>query len=194
MNPQVLDAATLMNIPHQEVTQLVAPQRVVEQDRQDRAVALGFERLPLRRVEQPARLGVGYGRRLALVAINLRPGHAFDRVDRHGVPFAQVFEERGQRSELAADGGALQLAAQQFVAIGNHMSPDHGAEFLGPGDPDETHEVADIDAVDPAGSGARDVRKPLGFRRDIAKLAELLGAQQSAFDATGRRQLRLLNH
>jgi len=42
MHPQVLEGATLMHVIHPQLAQLVSAQRVLEQDRQDRAIEFRF--------------------------------------------------------------------------------------------------------------------------------------------------------
>jgi hypothetical protein len=64
------------------------------------------------------------------------------------------------RRELAAGRGALELPAQQLVAVGNHVRTGNRAKFLGSDNPDVAHEVADVDLVDPARPKALDVGEP----------------------------------
>jgi hypothetical protein len=83
-------------IPHLQLAQLVAPQRVEEQDR---AVALFLDRFLTGlgflagRGEQVAGLVVAERRRPAFAALGPRPLYAFDRVMSDGVFFAQIFEQ-----------------------------------------------------------------------------------------------------
>ena len=65
--------ARVPEVPHLQLAQLVAPQRVEQQRRQDRAVALALERVGVRRGQQLARLVVAERRRLAFAAFRLRP-------------------------------------------------------------------------------------------------------------------------
>lgn len=79
-------------IPDLQLAQFLTAERVIEQRRQDRAVALFLDALVARCAEQLARLVVAERRRLALAAFNLRSFDAFDRVVGDGVLFAEVFE------------------------------------------------------------------------------------------------------
>ena len=81
-----------------ELAQLLAPQRVKQQGREDRAVALALDRVGLGRVEQLAGLVIAERRRLAFAALRPRPLDAFDRVVGHGVSLAEIFEQRGSEA------------------------------------------------------------------------------------------------
>ena len=124
--------AGVLEIADLELAQLVAPQRVEQQRRQDRAVALGLERIGRRRRQQFARLVVADRRRLAFGGFRLRPLDPFDRIVGNGVPAAQIFEQRGQRREPVPDGAAAEPALHQLVAPRDDVRARDGAKFLRP--------------------------------------------------------------
>jgi hypothetical protein len=76
-----------------ELAQFLAPQRVIKQRRQDRAIALLLDRFLARCGEQLARLMIADRRRLAFAAFGLRALDAFDGVVSDGIPFAELFEQ-----------------------------------------------------------------------------------------------------
>ena len=78
--------ARVPEVPHLELAQLLAPQRVEQQRRQDRAVALAASAVVRGRRQQLARLVVAERRRLAFAAFRFRPLDAFDRIMGDGVP------------------------------------------------------------------------------------------------------------
>ena len=92
--PEILDL---------QLAQLLAPQRVEQQRRQNGAVALALDRVVLGRGQQLARLVIADRRRLAFAAFRLRPLDAFDRVVGDGVLLAEIFEQRGERRQPVPD-------------------------------------------------------------------------------------------
>jgi hypothetical protein len=69
---------------------------VVEQGRQDGAVALALDGLFLGCRQQLARLVIAERRRLAFTACRLRPFDALDRIVGKGVLLAEIIEQRGE--------------------------------------------------------------------------------------------------
>jgi hypothetical protein len=67
-------------IPHFQLAQLLAAQRVIQQGRQDGAIALVLDRAVGRRGEQVAHLVVTDRRRLGFAALGPGPLDAFDRL------------------------------------------------------------------------------------------------------------------
>lgn len=61
VDPQMLHASALVDVLDHQLAELVAPQRVIEQDRDDRLVAFGLQRLGLRCLEQVPDFGAGQG-------------------------------------------------------------------------------------------------------------------------------------
>ena len=86
-------AARESEIRNLELAQLLAPQRVVEQCRQDGAVALGLDGFLRRRRQNLARLVIANCRRRAFAALGLGPLYTFDRVLTDGVLFAEILEQ-----------------------------------------------------------------------------------------------------
>jgi hypothetical protein len=91
---EMRNAATrVFKIRHFELAQLFAPQRVVKQRRQDRAVAFGLEGIPCGCCEKLAGLVIADRRRGAFATLRFRPLDALDRIVRNRVPVAEIFEE-----------------------------------------------------------------------------------------------------
>ncbi|MCU0689148.1 MAG: hypothetical protein MUE97_05350, partial [Phycisphaerales bacterium] len=119
---QVHHAAPLLaRVLHPQPAQLVMPQRVVQQHRQRRPVALASERPRLRRIQQLARLIVPDRRGLVLVALHGRPPHTLHRVVRHRVALAQVLGERRHCGQPVADRLAADGALRQILAPRDHV-------------------------------------------------------------------------
>ena len=114
--PEILDL---------QLAQLVAPQRVEQQRREEGAIALAAHGVVDRRVEQLAGLVVAERRRLAFGGFRRRPLHALDRIVGDGVLVTQMLKERGQRGEPMADGAAGKAARHQLVAPGDDMRARH---------------------------------------------------------------------
>jgi hypothetical protein len=87
-------AARVAEIRYLELAELFPPQRVVEQCRQDRAVAFGLDGFLRRRRERLARLMIANRRCRAFAALGFWPLDAFDRVMGDGVLFAEILEQR----------------------------------------------------------------------------------------------------
>jgi hypothetical protein len=107
----------LVEVPDLQLAQLLAPQRVIQQRRQDGAVALVLDAFFLAgldllagRDEQVARLVVAERRRLASAALGLEPLDAFDRVMGDGVVVAEILEQRRQGGQPVAHCAAAALA------------------------------------------------------------------------------------
>src|SRR3954447_8871447 len=100
--------AGVPEVPNLELAQFFAPQRMEQQRRQDRAVALAADAIVGWCVEQLARLMIAKSRCLAFAAFRLRPLDAFDRVMCDGVLLAQIFEQRGDRFEPVPDRAAAE--------------------------------------------------------------------------------------
>jgi hypothetical protein len=177
MDSEMLHAPAVMKIPYCEGTQLGAARGVVEEQRQDGAIAFGFEALALRGVEHGAHLDIGDRRRLTLITLDLWPRNAFDWVVRDGVALAEAFKERGQRSALRSDRGPCKLPLDQRLAPGDDVGPGDIAKLLGPHDPGKPHELADSDPVHTTGAWTVDIREPVGFGRHVAQDAREFRAQ-----------------
>jgi hypothetical protein len=76
-----------------ELTQLLAAQRMIEQRRQDGAVALLLDGFIAGHGQKLASLMVTERRRLAFATLGPRPLDALDRVMGDGVFFAEIFEQ-----------------------------------------------------------------------------------------------------
>lgn len=86
--PQVLDL---------EFVQLLAPERIIKQGGQNRAIADALELIVVGLDEEFARLMVAKGRGLAFVAVHLRLLDAVDGIVRRSC--RQISEKEGARSE-----------------------------------------------------------------------------------------------
>jgi Phage integrase family len=131
-----------------------------------------------RRIEQLARLMIAKGGRLAFAAFRLRAFDPFDGVMGDGVPFAKIFEQRGERREPMPDRAAAKCAPHEIIAPGDDVRACHGAEFLRPGNADEAHKILHRVFVGAARVRVGDVGKPLDLGRHIGELVKLGGGQQ----------------
>ena len=184
-DPQVRDAAPrVLEVLDRELAQLVAAQRVEEQGREDRAVALLLDRFFVGRGvlagrhEQVARLVVAERRRLAFVALDPGALDALDRVVGDGVLVAEILEQRRQRGETVPDGRAARIrrrSAREVVAPGDDVGAGHDAELLRARDAGEPHEVADRVLVGAPVFGLRILREPLDLGRHVGQPPELGG-------------------
>jgi hypothetical protein len=84
----------MFKIRHLELAEFLAPQRVVKQRRQDRAVALGLDGFLRWCREKLTGLMIADRRRGACAALRLRTLDAFDRIVRNRVAVAEIFEQR----------------------------------------------------------------------------------------------------
>ena len=82
----------MAEVPHSQLAQFLAPQRVEQQRGQNGPVALALDCVRVGRGEQLARLMIAEGRGLAFAALRLRTRDAFDRVVSDGVAVAEIFE------------------------------------------------------------------------------------------------------
>lgn len=87
-------AARMPEVRDLELAQFLTPQRVIEQRRQNGAVALGLHRFLRPRRGQLAGLVIAEGWRGPFAAVSLRSLDAFDRVLGDGISLAQIFEQR----------------------------------------------------------------------------------------------------
>ena len=87
-------APRVPEIADPQLAQLLAAQRVIEQRRQDGAVAFFLDGFSAGCCEQLARLMVAERRRLAFAALGSRPFDSFDRIVGDGVFLAEIFEQR----------------------------------------------------------------------------------------------------
>jgi len=167
-----------------QLAQLLAPQRVIEQGREDGAITLfldGFfagRGVLAGRHEQVAGLVVAERRRLAFAALGPGPLHPLDRIVGDGIFLTEIFKQRRQRRVAMPDGGATELAPRQVVAPGNDMRPGYGAEFLRAGNASELHEVVDRVFIRPAGAPVAEIGEPLDLGRHVREAVKLLGSQE----------------
>jgi hypothetical protein len=88
--------ARVAKIPDLELAQLVAPQRVEQEGRENGAVTFAARAVVGRRVEQFAGLVIDERRRLAFAPFGFWALDTFDWVMGDGVLLAQIFEQRGE--------------------------------------------------------------------------------------------------
>ena len=172
-----------------QLAQLLAPQRVKQQRRQDGAVALFLHRflagggVLAGSHEQIAGLVVAERRRLAFAALGPGPLDAFDRVVSDRVVLAEILEERRQRGQAMPDrGAALDVFAQrEVVAPGDDVRPGHDTEIRQGADARRRLQAG---AAVFSGAGLPDWRpcaaataatNALDHQADIAKVQEWLG-------------------
>ena len=172
----------LLQIAHAQRAEFLAAQPMVEERRQDGAIALAFERRRWRCLEEHAGLLITQGRRQAFVGIeDFGPLHAFDGIVHHGVALAEILEERGDRGELAPDRRAGHCPALEALAPGDEVGARDHAEFLRTLDAGKVHEVLEIVLVGAARLPIRDVGKPLNLGRHVSEVEELFGRQRPLF-------------
>ena len=132
LDAEVHDALAALHVAQPQQAQLFAPDAVIEQGGEYRAVPYTLQRVRGRGLQQaaaPAR------RRAPACCLHCysscRPLHAVHRIAEDGVALTEIVKERGQRRELAADAGRRQAARLHVLAPGNDMRPRHGAERCG---------------------------------------------------------------
>ena len=177
--------ALLVEILDQELSELLAAQRVKQQYGEDGPVALALEGAGGRRIQQRPGLRVAECRRLAFERVDGRSFYALNRVVVHGIALAQVIIERGQGGELAPDGGAGEALLFQVGAPGQNVAARDGTEFLGLNNAGERHEGAQVVLIRPPGLVAVEVGKPLGFRRHSGQSRELGRCQEPSRHGRG---------
>ena len=165
-------------IPDLELAQLLAPQRVKEQRRENGAIPLALDCLFLRRIKELARLVVAKGGGLAFAALGLRPFDALDRVMGDGVLVAEILEQRGERRQPVADGAAAKAAPHKVVAPGDDVGARHGAKFLRPGDAGEAHEIPHRVFVGAAGARVAEIGEPLDLGRHVGQAVVGVGERR----------------
>ena len=79
-------------IPQLQLAQFLAAQRMIEQRRQDGAIAFVLNALIAGRSKQLAGLMITKRRRLAFAALSPRPLDAFNRIVGDGVLLTEIFE------------------------------------------------------------------------------------------------------
>ena len=160
-HPQVHHATPLVDIPEGELRELLAPQPVMQEQGEEGAIAQ-----PLRGIDrcfqELARLGITDRRRLALVALHLRPLNALDRVVGDRIGLGEVFEQGGEGGELAPDRGSGQLAPLEILAPGEHVGPGDQAQLRRRRDANKAHEFLQVILVGAAGVGVIEIREPFG--------------------------------
>ena len=159
---------------------------MVEQQGEEGAIAQGLQIVAGGELQEVPRLRIPERRRLALVAFDLGPFHALDRIRRHRILIAEVFKQGGEGGQLAPDRRAGELAPLEVLAPGEDMRAGDEPQFRRRGDADEGHELLQVIAVRAARVGIVDVRKPLGRRRHLGELVKFRRRQR----ARARRRRR----
>ena len=125
---------------------------------------------------------------LPSLPLAIGPLDAVDRIAGDGVAFAEVIEQRGQRRELAPDGGRRQLAALHVLAPGDDVRPGDGAQLRVVPQAGKGDEFPHVVLVGPAGFRVGDVGEPFFLGRNLGELLELR-ARQACF-LTGTRSMK----
>lgn len=97
VDPEMHHALAALQVLDPQPAQLLAPQTVVEQGRQDGAVAYAFQGVGRWRLEQLPGLTVAECRRAAFVAVGTRPFDPVDRVAGDRIALAQIVEQGRER-------------------------------------------------------------------------------------------------
>jgi hypothetical protein len=129
---QMRHAFALVDVADLQGAQFLTPQAMIEQRRQDRAVALTLQRLGRGRVQEHPGLVIAERRRHPVAVHRARPLHPQHRVMQCGVPVAEIGVGRRQRGELAPDGIVGQRLAGELLPLRDDMRARHVAELLGP--------------------------------------------------------------
>jgi hypothetical protein len=103
---------------HPQAAELLTPESVVEEGCQDGPVAFAFQGLGRGRFQQRAGLAVAQRRGLAFVPLRFGAFDPADRVVAHGVDFAEVVKERGDRGEFSADRAGGQVPTLEVFSPG----------------------------------------------------------------------------
>jgi hypothetical protein len=93
--------------------------------RENRAVALAFERVFGRDLLQQTRLVSAERRRHSVAVHRARPLDAEDRVMEHRMSLAEIGIQRRQRRQFAADGVVGQRLTGQILAPGDDVGAGH---------------------------------------------------------------------
>ena len=115
------DTLSAVQVLHPQTAEFFAPDTVIQQGSQDGPIPDALERARGRRFQQFAGLHVAERRRAAFVPVGHWPFHSVHRIAGNSVAFAEIIEERGQRRELAPNGGRRQTASFHVLAPGNDM-------------------------------------------------------------------------
>jgi hypothetical protein len=161
-DPQVLDAASFLQIVGVQLRRFFAAQAVVQQHSQNGPITQALERAFVWGIEQCLGLVIAEGRGLAFVALYTGPFDAVHRVaasDRS--VFQEVIEEAGQRGQFAANGGSGQAAVLQIGAPGQDVRPSDLAKVIGAGQPYKGGEIRQVILIGTACARIVEVGKPL---------------------------------
>ncbi|KPX28976.1 hypothetical protein ALO69_200017 [Pseudomonas ficuserectae] len=162
VDPQVLDAASFLQILGVQLCRFFAAQAVVEQHRQHGPITQSLQRAFIRCLKQGLGLVITQRRRLAFIALNPRPFDPMHRVAAgDGIVFQEVIEEAGQRGQFSADGGPGQAALFQIGAPGQYVRPGDLAKIIGAGQPYKGREIRQVILIGTACAWVVQVGKPL---------------------------------
>ena len=150
---------------------------VIEQGGEYGAIPQAFERLLRRSDEQPPRLMIRDGRRLALVAFGSWPFDPLHRIVCHRMFVAEVLKQSGESREPVPDRGAGQNTITKVIPPGDHVSWRHKPEFLRSLNPGKLHEVPNGISVGTLRVRVPDVLEPLDLRRNVSQSLEFGGRQ-----------------
>ena len=79
--------ALLAVVSHFQLSKFFPAQAMIEQGRENGAVALAFERIRVRSAQQGARLGIAQCRGFSLLRLHYRALHAFNQIVGHCIGF-----------------------------------------------------------------------------------------------------------
>ena len=160
-----------------ELAEFGSPQRVEEQRGEDGPVPFALERAGIGRVQEPPRLRVGQGRRLAFVGSFARTFHAVDRIAFHGVLLAEEVEHLGHGGQFPPDARGLERAAFKVLAPRDDMRPRDRREALRIAQAHKAHEVRQVLTIGAAGVAVLDVGQPLEEIGHGVEPGELFGRE-----------------
>lgn len=96
---------TIVDVANKQIAQFRAPEAVMEEGRQNRAITFAFERLRWRCFEQRSGLAITERGCFAFIAIDSGPFYAPYRIVADCVLLTKVIEQRCDGGKLSADSG-----------------------------------------------------------------------------------------
>src|SRR5438128_2742750 len=99
----------------------------------------------------------------------------------HGVAFAEIFKQRRNGRELAANRRPFVSPPLQVLAPGNEVGARHYAKHFRMCDAGESHEVLQVNLVCATSSWVRDVREPLDLGWHVREVQKFLRGKCAGF-------------
>jgi hypothetical protein len=162
-----------MDVADLERAQLLTPQTVIQQRRQDRPVALPFQGICWWNLEEHPRLVIAERRRHALAVHRARPLHPQHRVMPYRVALAEIGIQRGQRRQFAPNGVVGETLPGELLAPRNDMRTRHVAKRFRLAQTGEGLKIFDVLLVGTSSVRVREIGKPFELWGDVRQILEL---------------------